>query len=153
MKLSIATLIRVLVSSNPDLSPRKTSAMSLSETAPTFPIGSSQSFPEETSEGIVDLSGLPTKSFTPPIETEQQYEMELREIISAYTGISCSAVAKDAVIADLGVDSLTVVEMVEELAARFGKEVSSEGLATRTFGSLVEFLTPDSSSSPSRARH
>ncbi len=150
MKLSIATLTRVLVSSNPDLSPRKTSAMSLSETAPTFPIGSSQSFPEETSESIVDLSGLPTKSFTPPIETEQQYEMELREIISAYTGISCSAIAKDAVIADLGVGSLTVVEIVEELAARFGKEVSSEGLATRTFGSLLEFLTPDSSSSPSR---
>ena len=150
MKLSIATLTRVLVSSNPDLSPRKTSAMSLSETAPTFAIGSSQSFPEETSEGIVDLSGLSTKSFTPPIETEQQYEMEFREIISAYTCISCSAIAKDAIIADLGVDSLTVVEMVEELAARFRKEVSSEGLATRTFGSLLEFLTPDSSSSPSR---
>ena len=78
-------------------------------------------------------------------EDRDDADMNLRAILSSYTGISAAEIAHDANIGDLGVDSLAAVELTEELQARFGKEVEAEDLLTSSYGALAEFLIPAAS--------
>ena len=150
MKLPIATLTKVLDSANPDHSPRESSALPLSRLDSNPSSESSKSFCEGSLASVNALAGSTSISATPSTESEKLHELALREIISEYTGVSTSKISGDAVVADLGVDSLTAVEMTEELTTRFGKAVSTEDLATITFSSLSKLLIPGSSSNPDR---
>lgn len=150
IKLPRALFIKVLDSANPHHSLQKPSVVPLSQLAHTPSTESSQSFLGLDSASITSFSDSPTSSTTPPTETDQYHELALREIISEYTGISCSEISEDAVVADLGVDSLTAVEMAEELAARSGKVVVVKDIAIITFNGLLKLLSSGSSSSPNR---
>ena len=51
-------------------------------------------------------------------------------------------IAHDAKVGDLGADSPAPVELIEELQARFGKEVQAQDLLMSNYGALAELLVP-----------
>lgn len=66
----------------------------------------------------------------------------LTSIIVDYTGLATEDVGKDALMSDLGVDSLAAVEFAEELQSRFGSEITPEDLMISSHEALCKLLLP-----------
>ncbi|KAI1416405.1 BcPKS16, polyketide synthase [Hypoxylon sp. FL1857] len=74
-------------------------------------------------------------------------EMRAKKIISNFTGASVEAIKKHTTMTDLGLDSLAAVEMADELAILFDREVSSMQLLECSFQDLVGVNESTSSAS------
>ena len=66
----------------------------------------------------------------------------LTNIVVDYTGLAAEDIGKDALMSDLGVDSLAAVEFAEELQSRFGIEITPEDLMISSHEALCKLLLP-----------
>ena len=96
---------------------------------------------------------MPREAFTPDSESlssrtrfvnaeatalSAENDTALRRLISGYTGLRESDVAHDISLAELGLDSLSSVEMIDELTSKFGMEITSDELITATLETLLQ---------------
>lgn len=104
-----------------------------------------------STEGKTGSSSLPSSTSTPPSTVtsaeevgsdagqSQAYEA-LREMISEYTALDKSEIAHDAILGDLGLDSLASVEIVDQLYSQFGVVVGAEEIVVSSLASLAQRL-------------
>ncbi|KAL2257749.1 hypothetical protein VTK26DRAFT_9223 [Humicola hyalothermophila] len=139
-RLPIDTLERMLDGANPSSAPVKNAAKK-TQPAPAVHV----SEPEETALPVPPTtrrpgdSGYATDSGLAgsPKETGQ---LKLAQLISSYTGADPEAIDANAVIGDLGVDSLAAVELAAEITAQFGKEIQATDLLESTIAALLKEL-------------
>lgn len=66
----------------------------------------------------------------------------LTNIIVNYTGLAAEDIGKDALMGDLGVNSLAAVELAEELQSCFGSEITPKDLMISSHEALCKLLLP-----------
>ena len=64
----------------------------------------------------------------------------IRNFLDDRLGVAATRVVPDAVLADLGVDSLMLLELMFEFEDRFGIKLSQDLKAPRTVGGLVTLM-------------
>ena len=150
-KLLISKLERFLDSAN--AKPSHAATMK-NEPSPKVPFTSSETTSRATSvEGTETPPGVDNSSQATSVEGDDSLatlevgdaQMSLRKIIATYTGLLPTEIARDASIADMGVDSLAAVELAEELQTQFGKEITAEDLLLSSYGALSDIFVPFSS--------
>ncbi|KAH7320277.1 BcPKS16, polyketide synthase [Stachybotrys elegans] len=91
------------------------------------------------------VSNAPSEMIaTPSSEHNERTALDscsrLRDMVSEYTGVSYAEILEDAVLSDLGLDSLAAVEMVGELSSKFGLIIDSTELVNCTLKHLYQRL-------------
>lgn len=142
MMASIERMVKLLGSTTLDHASRRPIQTSLPQHAREDWIESLKPSSQTNSESSI-ASSRSASLTTPPSESGPNQEKTLRELISEYTGMPPSQILADTVIAELGVDSLTTVEMTEEIATRYKKSFSLDIINTITFGALLGSLSPE----------
>ena len=64
----------------------------------------------------------------------------IKELISNYTGLDPADIPADAVLIDLGIDSLSLMEFSDELNAAFESSISTVGLGQTSVENLTEMV-------------
>ncbi|OJZ88528.1 hypothetical protein ASPFODRAFT_79916 [Aspergillus luchuensis CBS 106.47] len=77
---------------------------------------------------------------TPPEEKYRNPEIVIKELISNYTGLDPADIPADAVLIDLGIDSLSLMEFSDELNAAFESSISTVGLGQTSVENLTEMV-------------
>ncbi|PHH89661.1 hypothetical protein CDD83_5579 [Cordyceps sp. RAO-2017] len=85
-------------------------------------------------------SGLQTPATDGSGPAAGDLDMALKCLVAEYTGASHSDVSGEAVLSDLGLDSLASIELAGELASKFGLEMSSTDLMMCTLDRLSRLL-------------
>ena len=68
------------------------------------------------------------------------YFNAIAKVVSDRTGREVSEVKPESTFAELGIDSLDIVEMVMDLESELGIELDMEDQKIATFGELAEFI-------------
>ena len=64
----------------------------------------------------------------------------LGDLISRYTGASGTAIPRDVLFGDIGLDSIAAVQLADELTTRFKLQIHSDELFGVSLGILVKYL-------------
>ncbi|KAK8124195.1 hypothetical protein PG999_004113 [Apiospora kogelbergensis] len=155
VKLNITRLERLLNSTNgtpskelPSTSPAYGPAVpSLQPKAPVVTISSRSSSTNSSNGGSQDseqdgLTAATTPAATPGAMTPPlgMNEKEVLQLLETYTGASIAMLAHDAIVSELGLDSLASTELASELLPVDGCQITSEELLAMNVGQLVERL-------------
>jgi acyl transferase domain-containing protein len=94
------------------------------------------------SNGLESYADVTTAATTPNVSTRPSSATtpDLRQLLETYTGITASAVLHDAVIGDLGLDSLASAELSSELQPADGYPIKGEEILLMTVRQLEERL-------------
>ncbi|KAI1501592.1 ketoacyl-synt-domain-containing protein [Biscogniauxia marginata] len=99
---------------------------------------SSPSSTEETTPALSSISN--SDSVASAESPDEPASNGLGQVLETYTGIKASMIVNEAVIADLGLDSLAATEMAEELKASFDIDIDAQDLLSITFEKLEQLL-------------
>ncbi|KFG85645.1 polyketide synthase [Metarhizium anisopliae] len=104
---------------------------------------STESFlPEMAEISCPKAAGLadPRRDITPPETPPLSIKSSLRQVLETYTGFPASSMVDDAVIADLGLDSLAATELASELQTANGDAIDGNELLSMTIHQLDQKL-------------
>lgn len=62
------------------------------------------------------------------------------ELLTDRYGVNADLITPDAKLADLGLDSLTMAELIYDIEDAFGVEIAMSGVAMETFGDAVALV-------------
>lgn len=139
-KVPSSTLRRLLDSSSP-----KTPASTAPQVArPKHIVESSSSTPEDSDYGL----GSPQPSFSSQTSVDEELEPQkdddqvkaLRRILASYVGLPEDKLADTGTMSEMGIDSLAAIELADEIAARFGRHVTTGDLLLKDIKSLCTAL-------------
>lgn len=136
-KLPILKLERTL-----DLATMPRDRMASSESKPTS-FTSSSAADTKTSSSVFNTrfsSSTPTSTSAEEVSANGLTYEALREVISEYTGLNKFEIADDAMLRDLGLDSLASVELLEQLSSKFGILVDADEIMLCSLASLGKRL-------------
>lgn len=145
-KTPSAMLQRLLDSSN-----AKKEAKSVSQVAtPPILAGS------VSSDGSSPISGASSQEsgYSSQSSVDQMLSQEdngkgvrtLKQILASHLGCSYDKVADNSIMSEMGVDSLAAIELADEFAARFGKEITATDLLSSDLQTLCNILAIGSGS-------
>ncbi|KAL6155028.1 Type I Iterative PKS [Exserohilum turcicum] len=129
-RLDISRLERTLDTANGSKANQKPAAITSRSYQPV-PV---ESVPELIHDDTPDSSSAPS-------DTEDEFEdgeVQLKAIISTYTGAPADCISSTTNIGDLGFDSLASIELANEISERFGKTFSPSDLLTLSIGTLCQ---------------
>ena len=142
IKIPNRTLERILVTANQQPS-LKTTQENLSKADDAH-----SSFGSESAEGSGISLALDTESHSsvsadcPNVSGDEESISKLRTLIASYAGVSEDKLAREASLAELGVDSLASHELAQEIASELSMEVDGVHLISMTLGELCEMAAP-----------
>ncbi|QKX53212.1 uncharacterized protein TRUGW13939_00288 [Talaromyces rugulosus] len=84
---------------------------------------------------------IPSTSMDNTNENHNAQRKQLKEVISGYTGISTTELCDEESFSSLGLDSLSVMALADELKDTFNIEISSDSLMTSDINTLLKFAT------------
>nr|WHF58365.1 polyketide synthase [Aspergillus sp.] len=156
-RLEMAKLTKVLVAANANTVGQQQQQQQVLpvQAAPvkTVPVQTAPALPIQTSTS--SSSSASNTIFTPAEDAESEVEEEeespdmvIKNLISNYTGLNPDDILSDAVLPDLGIDSLSLIEFSEELNGAFGSELGSDELRDMTLEDLVSRLSKKSNPKP-----
>lgn len=154
-RLPITKLEKLLDSANPK--PREAPVERPSQ--PDFVDMTSDTSSQGQSDTDSDDNGLRSRnssatSLDTNLETDEENPAanKLKSLIASYVGLAEDAIADDANIADLGVDSLAATELADEISNTFSKEIDGDDLPLMTFGELCQKVAPGKPAKSAKAR-
>ena len=152
-KLPITRLAKLLESANPK--PRDAPIVKPSQ--PILLDSQSDTSSVRHSDADSEESGLRSRSSNSSLDSESEPPDDdvavkaLKSLIASYVGMAEDAISDDAVIVDLGVDSLAATELADEISNTFSKDVDGAELPLMTFGELCQMVAPERAARPSKA--
>ncbi|MCJ1359582.1 MAG: hypothetical protein MMC33_009584 [Icmadophila ericetorum] len=151
-KLLISRLEKFLDSAN--AKPQATIPITPPITSTPEPTSETTSEHDSGSPGLTRVSSMTSIDEEPEVG-DNGAEESLRNLIATYTGLAASEIAKDAIIGDLGVDSLAAVELAEELQGLFDKEIEAEDLLISSYEALCKVVlpTPSTKAAPTKRKN
>lgn len=154
-RLPITRLAKLLESANSK--PRDSPVVNPSQ--PVFTDSISDTSSQEQSDADSDENGLRSRnSSATSLDSEMETDEDnsavkaLQSLIASYVGVADGAIADDANIADLGVDSLAATELADEISNTFSKAVDGDELPMMTFGELCQKVVPQKAARSTKAK-
>ena len=155
-KLPITRLEKLLDSANPK--PRDAPIVKpVQPVQPQFTDSTPDSPTQRQSDSDSDEDGLRSGvSSNTSVDSDEETADDdtsvktLKSLIASYVGMAESAIADDANIADLGVDSLAATELADEVSNTFSKEIGGDEIQMMTFGELCQKVAPEKAKRPSK---
>lgn len=143
-KLTLDKLEKLLDSANPrssgsEQSQLETKNVPVSKTTPTV-----SSDPDTPPELVRSTTGGSSAASPGPMTPDSMEfdTSELKRLIASFSGIAEKDISEDALIGELGVDSLAAVELAEEFQSRFGQEVDADDLLVSSCSALAKLVGP-----------
>ncbi|KAJ0417565.1 hypothetical protein BJY00DRAFT_315854 [Aspergillus carlsbadensis] len=134
-RLDMVKLTRLLRAAN--VTPSQTQRNPTSEALylqQSTPSNSPMTYPVDSSATVS------TTIVAPPEEEHESPDLMVKSIISNYTGLGSDDILANIVLADLGIDSLSLVEFSEEINTALGLELLPDDLIEMTLDGLVARL-------------
>ncbi|KJZ75225.1 hypothetical protein HIM_05419 [Hirsutella minnesotensis 3608] len=113
----------------------RTSRQQPVQESPRLTSGSSSSISTSSEAGYIETpaTSTPGQSAVSPMHA-------IKELIAEYTGLDAADIMQDTPLADIGLDSLASVELVEELSSRFGLVLASTEVVFMTLRDILKRL-------------
>jgi acyl transferase domain-containing protein/SAM-dependent methyltransferase len=85
-------------------------------------------------------SALTKSSLGAPTPCEDSTDVDIKGMISSYTGLSLDDIPHDGVLFDLGFDSLSIIEFASEVQQAYGTKLTQDQISSMTLDDLGVFL-------------
>ena len=141
-KIPIRALEKILISANQQLSPKMAPGnINKAEVAPS-------SFDSQSSEGSgVSLafdsgSQNSVSADCENVNGDDESIDKIRTLIASYAGVPKDKIVRESSLAELGVDSLSALELAEEIGSEFSKKIDGGHLSIMTLREVCEIVAP-----------